>query len=510
MKAAPLLSLIMLVSLCPEIAAKQFTCGPGDVRREIDIETIALKYEGRSFTLALNSLSAILLETSLSFDRKTLQQATVTTQHWNELLKGLVAGFNSCAITKEQYAEALKSLYPKLKTQAADLDGIRNLLAEGRQLDEKRLQGVLKQYSATLKKFASLIDQKLILEQLQAVEARVVAGQDKILNELEQLKQRLRPPLLAPNLPGKEVVRELARVRKEFASLSERVEKEYAEGISYYDERKFDTAISHFRNAIDLVPRIPSLYLALGNSYYANIRYSDAVATYERGMREAEQSEEIYVYLLANRGAAKDGLGHHQDAIDDLSRAITLNPDHAGPYISRGVAKYWMEDFQGAIDDYTDAINLRPDDADAYYNRSLTKVRRNDFLGAIADATKSIELSPDHADVYRNRGVAKGLVKDFQGAVKDYTEMIGRRPDDAESYYDRGMANYWLKDFQGAIADFTATINLRPPSLEMLQMTYWVRGFAHTGLGNEKDATEDFKKARELHPKSSSQTSSTH
>lgn len=138
----------------------------------------------------------------------------------------------------------------------------------------------------------------------------------------------IRPPPPAPNLPEKEVARELT-VRKELTSLFERVEKEYAEGNSYYKEEKFDTAISHFKNAIDLVPRIPSLYLALGNSYSASARYNDAIATYERGLRMAKQSEYVYVDLLAHRGSAKEGLGYHQEAIDDLSLAITLNQNYA-------------------------------------------------------------------------------------------------------------------------------------------------------------------------------------
>jgi serine/threonine-protein kinase len=267
------------------------------------------------------------------------------------------------------------------------------------------------------------------------------------------------------------VTRELTEVRQELTSLSEKVEKEYDEGNRYYKEKEFDTAISHFKNAIDLVPGIPSLYLSLGKSYSASHQYNDAVATYERGVKVAKQKEKVYVDLIAHRGSAKESLGYHQEAIDDLSLAIKLSPDDADAYYNRGIAKYELNDFPGAVADYTAAIKLDPNDARAYYNRGVVKIMLNDFQGAIADSTATIKLNPDHADAYYNRGVAKSR----------------------------------LNDLPGAIADYTAAINLGPN----LEDAYEARGSAHTALRNEKEAADDFRRAMELRLKSS-QASATH
>lgn len=342
------------------------------------------------------------------------------------------------------------------------------------------------------------------------------------------------PSAPGPNLPQQEVTRELAevQVRKELTGLYERVVKEYVEGDRYYKEEKFDTAISHFKNAIDLVPEIPSLYLALGKSYSASDRYNDAVATYDRGVKVAKQKEKVYVDLIAHRGSAKESLGYHQKAIDDLSLAITLSPDYADAYYNRGIAKYNLKDYPGAIVDYTESITASPDYADAHFNRGLSKGQLRDFSGAIADFTKSIELGPDHADAYYNRGVAKYDLKDFPGAVADFTDAIERNPNGALAYYGRGVAKILLNDLPGAIADYTATIKLNPghadayynrgvakgrlndfpgaigdytvainlgPSLED---AYEARGSAHTALGKKKEATDDFNRARALRLKS--------
>jgi len=230
-------------------------------------------------------------------------------------------------------------------------------------------------------------------------------GQEEIIKRLDRIEQGRRPSLPDPNLTEKELEPELTEVHEELTSLSSKVKKEYVEGINYYNEGKFETAIGHFTNAIDLSPKIPSLYLVLGNSYLAYDRYDDAIATYDRGLAVAEQSEMIYAKLIANRGHANEDLGRHQNAMDDLSLAIRLIPNHSGTYISRGVVKYRMKDFQGAIDDYTAAIERDPDSANAYYNRGLAKANLKDCQGAIKDFTDSIKLSPDHDDVYHSRGL---------------------------------------------------------------------------------------------------------
>ena len=136
----------------------------------------------------------------------------------------------------------------------------------------------------------------------------------------------------------------------------------------------------------------------------------------------------------------------------------------------------------------------------------MAKSQLKDFPGAIADFTESIKRGPDHPDAYLSRGMAKSQLKDFPGAIADFTESIKRGPDHADAYFNRGMAKYKLKDFPGAIADYTATINFAPPHLED---AYEARGLAHTALRNEKEATDDFRRAVELRLKSS-QPSVTH
>jgi len=58
------------------------------------------------------------------------------------------------------------------------------------------------------------------------------------------------------------------------------------------------------------------------------------------------------------------------EAIEDLTKAIELNPRYAEAYAGRGTAKADKRDFTGAIEDFTIAIELQPSYAMAYIGRA--------------------------------------------------------------------------------------------------------------------------------------------
>ena len=62
-----------------------------------------------------------------------------------------------------------------------------------------------------------------------------------------------------------------------------------------------------------------------------------------------------------NRGDAKSDLGYHQDALDDLTKAIELDPNLAVAWHNRGAAKFRLEKYDDAIKDFDQAQKLEPE-----------------------------------------------------------------------------------------------------------------------------------------------------
>lgn len=142
--------LLLLLLAIPTTASaqKKIMCPDGSTRLEIDLKQVELQYQAPSFH------ADILDRFHLGVNATQVQQAAESTQQWNEYLKGLVLGWNSCAISKEQYAAGVEEIYPRLKRDATQL----NQVAPNKQ-NEREVRALVEHYLADLKKFGQIAGQ---------------------------------------------------------------------------------------------------------------------------------------------------------------------------------------------------------------------------------------------------------------------------------------------------------------------------------------------------------------
>lgn len=124
-------------------------------------------------------------------------------------------------------------------------------------------------------------------------------------------------------------------------------------------------------------------------------------------------------------------------AINDVAKAIELNPNHAEYYNQR--AKFYenISLFDKSIDDYDAAISLNPNDPYYYFDRALIFKSVKKSEQALNDFNKAIQLKPDDKFFFANRGYLKfEQLKDNKGACEDLTkaQMLGLFIDDLSTY----------------------------------------------------------------------------
>ena len=92
--------------------------------------------------------------------------------------------------------------------------------------------------------------------------------------------------------------------------------------------------------------------------------------------------------------------GDLESGIDNLSRAIELDPANAMYYYNRGTAKKMMLDYKSAIPDFTKAIDLKFESLEmAYFNSAMSKLHTQDLAGSMSDNKKAEELGYDKYQV---------------------------------------------------------------------------------------------------------------
>ena len=160
--------LFSLLAASAMVAAgqKKIACPDGE-HIEIDIKQISIQYDASSFAGTLSSLS--VLGARLEVKPIKLQEAAIATQQWDEFLKGLAAGYNTCAITRQQYADGVTRIYPRLKEDGAALEEMRKAIADGQKADTKRLQQLSDSIYNNLRQFAQTSGKEIILERIEAI-----------------------------------------------------------------------------------------------------------------------------------------------------------------------------------------------------------------------------------------------------------------------------------------------------------------------------------------------------
>ena len=241
---------------------------------------------------------------------------------------------------------------------------------------------------------------------------------------------------------------------------------EFYIGLTSYKEGKYEEAIKHYDQAIDINPQFAEAYNNRGITKDRLGRHEEAIEDYNEVIRINPQFAEAYY----NRGTTKDLLGRHEEAIADYDQAIRINP-HAQAYYNRGNAKDKLGKHEEAIADYDEAIRINPQYAQAYCNRGTVKLALGQHDDAIADYDQAIRINPRFAKAYYNRGIAKGMLGRYEEAIADFNEAIRINPQYAEAYCNRGNAYKEIGAYEKARTDLQRALELatRQNSQELAQ-----------------------------------------
>ena len=237
----------------------------------------------------------------------------------------------------------------------------------------------------------------------------------------------------------------------------------------------------------------------------------DSGLHYNRGISHAELGEyqqAIDDYTLAitidpgdstlhyARGSAYAELGEYQQAIDDYTLAIAIDPGDSTLHYARGFAYDELGEYQQAIDDYDQSIAINPVQAGSYINRGFAYDKMGNYGQAIEDYNQAIILDPSNHAAYINRGAAYSVLQEYGQAIDNYDQAISLDPTDPMTYFNRANAFYDLREYGQAIDNYDQAISLDPTNMD----NYYSRGRAYDGLGEHERAIADYDRTTLLDP----------
>lgn len=229
-------------------------------------------------------------------------------------------------------------------------------------------------------------------------------------------------------------------------------------GDAYYTKEYMHEAIDDMTAALSMNPGCGQAYALRAGALVGLQQYEKAVQDGTMAAQKDPTCASAYFFL----GQAQHYLGHHVEALDNLSQAVSLCDEESKPeYLyMRGRVRDELGDREGAASDLHPALSADPE------------------LLQLDLAAREAATDPDEVDA-RNR---KNEV-----AIAHASENIKETGGDAETYFARGCGFRFKADYDRALSDFST--QLTSVGLPGLMAHFW-SGQVHDDLGNFAEAIE--------------------
>ena len=184
----------------------------------------------------------------------------------------------------------------------------------------------------------------------------------------------------------------------------------FYEGRTFHIEGKYQQAIDHYTQAIELDSHLTAAYNNRGNTFYHSGQMALAIQDYDKALELDPRDAAAY----SNRGNAYKDSGDLVRAIQDYNRSLELDTQSADTHYNRGNAYRDGGDLTRAIQDYSRVLELNRGDTAAYacFNLGIAWLRLCEWEKARSDLAATEGTGINLAAAFRSIGF-EGVI-DFE------------------------------------------------------------------------------------------------
>ena len=246
---------------------------------------------------------------------------------------------------------------------------------------------------------------------------------------------------------------------------------------------RISEALKANRNALEIDPHDPEIFLCLGNNYYQQEKLDEA----ELNFKKAINLNPNYLQALYNLGLILNKKHRFVDAIPFFKKVIKLKPDFANGYFSLGLAQFNLSELDTSIVNLKKAIDLKPEYPQAFLYLGVVTSKLGRKIDALEYFQQSINLKKDYISAYNFLGITFKELGQYDEALKNFQTVINLDPKYVEVYNNLGNTLKELGRFEESNFYFRKAIDLKPDYAE-----------AYDNLGRAFMLNLDFQQAFKL------------
>ncbi len=245
---------------------------------------------------------------------------------------------------------------------------------------------------------------------------------------------------------------------------------------AYLEQNELDMAetlaLAALRVNSDYVPA-RSLIEAIKNAFYEKgisslnqNRYTDAVKTFRKIVREDSGFQHVHYHL----GLAFIGLREYQNGIDSLLTALNSDEVYDDIHIQLGLAYIEVKQFEDAIRHLKQAINTAPNPIEVHYNLARAHSETGNLEAATNEVTETLRLDPVYPPIHDlvekikqthyNRGVTFHNEERLSDAVTSFQNATLLDADFTAAHYNLGIVLLKMEQYSRAVEALRKTVEL--------------------------------------------------
>ncbi|MEV6235442.1 tetratricopeptide repeat protein [Lentzea sp. NPDC051838] len=225
------------------------------------------------------------------------------------------------------------------------------------------------------------------------------------------------------------------------------------------------------------------LHAALGRADEAYDEFSELI-----------DLDPLYTDYLSERAKISRKRGDLHAALADYDRAVQIGPPFPELYYNRGTARLAVDDVDGAFADFDYVLEMEPGDVDTRLTRAETLLASGDAVAAHADVVAGLELTPDEPRLLAMLGTIELEQDQPEQALPHLDAALAGDPRYPAALVNRAVAHFRLGHAEIAVDDLTLALDVVGADPDVLLN----RGMAYLACEQSELAMRDFSSALEL------------
>ncbi|MFC1851516.1 tetratricopeptide repeat protein [candidate division CSSED10-310 bacterium] len=233
-------------------------------------------------------------------------------------------------------------------------------------------------------------------------------------------------------------------------------------GNAYYEQKRYGEAINHYSEAVKIAPGYAKARNNLGGALLKQGSITAAIEQFHHSLDLVPQAG-----TLCNLGKAFARKGDMKKAVSHFLQATHLDPGNTDAYVNLGLAYSGFGDYEQARLYFQEALRLQPKNVPALINLGLVLSKQGHFEESQLHLTTALEIDSQNSDIYTQLGDISGKQGKYSEALAYYSKAVLLNPHDFENLANMGTCYFTLKDLDQAVRYYHEALKINPRSSEV-------------------------------------------